>query len=78
MFNKIKRKIKSVDFYKRATVSFCTSIVFLALASIQIILLLFRDDSHFGDYILLVVVDIIVSVVFLIIGLTDKKRNSSK
>lgn len=77
MLSKIIQKIKSVGFYKKTVIYFATSAVFFSLALIQIILLLFRRTEHFGECILIIIIDIIVAALFLAANLINRKRDSS-
>lgn len=77
MLGKIKQKVKSGYFFQRFAVSFFTGVVFFVLTLVQIFLLFFRNSDHLGDYILLIIVDVILTIAFLIAGIADKKHSLS-
>ena len=74
MIDKIKQWLESRNLSERMSYCFGFGAVFAALAVIQIIIKCIRPGAQAGDYILLIILDIVLAVAFFALGIYGKKQ----
>lgn len=80
MLDKINQWLQSRNVSERSSFCFGFGAVFAALAVIQIIIKCVRPGAQAGDYILLIILDIVLAAAFFALGIYGKnqKKNSGK
>ncbi len=78
MLDKIKQWLESVNLSERISYCFGFGGVFAALAVIQIIIKCVRPGAQPGDYVLLIILDIIIAAIFFALGIYGKNQLKNK
>lgn len=75
MFDKINQWLQSQNLSERTSYCFGFGAAFAALAVIQIIIKCIRPGTQAGDYVLLIILDVVIAAIFFALGIYGKKQN---
>ena len=78
MLDKIDKWLQSQKLSERTSYCFGFGAAFAALAVIQIIIKCVRPGAQAGDYVLLIILDIVIAAIFFLLGIYGKKQKESR
>lgn len=78
MFDKIDKWLQSQNFSEKISYCFGFGAAFAVLAVIQIIIKCIRPGAQAGDYILLIILDVVIAAIFFALGIYGKKQKENR